>query len=266
MTIESALAAQLENSTAWRFSVALGVTFSPRFFCCTDPNELGIVDGKEPVAVISGGGTIVEGGSITFDGSDSYDPDGTVTGYNWSFGGGSPSSSTSSSQAVTFASAGTYTISLTVEDGTGLRSVPAKKQIQVVTAEEAFGGALAGGVYAAMETGVQYTEDSGQSWATRQGGLSGDGLKVRDLSQDPATFGLPNQSTVWWAATDGGLYVSIDGGQNWAQSDATDLFVSLQWFGDILYAAANPAAGTPTIYWANVSTARTGGAARWSEV
>jgi PKD repeat protein len=52
--------------------------------------------------------------SVAFDASDSYDPDGLVTSYRWSFGDGT----SGSGMFVThvYAAAGTYTVQLTVED------------------------------------------------------------------------------------------------------------------------------------------------------
>lgn len=57
------------------------------------------------------------GVAMTFNGSGSSDPDGTITSYTWSFGDG-----TSGSGAVAnhvYATAGTYTVTLTVRDDDG---------------------------------------------------------------------------------------------------------------------------------------------------
>ncbi len=52
-----------------------------------------------------------------FDGSASWDSDGLVTGYSWSFGDGSTGSGVTPSH--TYASPGDYTVTLTVTDNTG---------------------------------------------------------------------------------------------------------------------------------------------------
>lgn len=54
---------------------------------------------------------------ITFDSSDSYDPDGEIVSYDWDFGDGD----TASAQVVThtYSSAGDYTVTLTVTDNGG---------------------------------------------------------------------------------------------------------------------------------------------------
>jgi hypothetical protein len=64
--------------------------------------------------------TITAGQSVSFSGSGS-DPDGTISAYAWTFPGGSPgSSSTANPGSVTYASAGTFTATLTVTDNAGL--------------------------------------------------------------------------------------------------------------------------------------------------
>ena len=55
--------------------------------------------------------------TVTFDGSGSSDPDGTIASYSWNFGDGGNSTGANSSHA--YASAGTYTATLTVTDNAG---------------------------------------------------------------------------------------------------------------------------------------------------
>jgi PKD repeat protein len=55
--------------------------------------------------------------SCVFDGSDSRDPDGTITSYEWDFGDGTTASG--AQQPKTYASAGTRTVRLTVTDDRG---------------------------------------------------------------------------------------------------------------------------------------------------
>ncbi|MEE8104605.1 MAG: PKD domain-containing protein [Planctomycetota bacterium] len=58
-----------------------------------------------------------EGGSISFDGSGSSDPDGTIVSYAWTFGDGNTASGASVNH--TYADNGSYTVTLTVTDDTG---------------------------------------------------------------------------------------------------------------------------------------------------
>ena len=55
-----------------------------------------------------------DGLSVAFDASASTDADGTITGYQWSFGDGT--TGTGAAVAHTYATAGTYTVALTVTD------------------------------------------------------------------------------------------------------------------------------------------------------
>ena len=54
----------------------------------------------------------------SFDGSGSSDPDGTVASYSWNYGDGSPAD-TGVKPTHTYATAGTYTVTLTVTDNQG---------------------------------------------------------------------------------------------------------------------------------------------------
>jgi hypothetical protein len=203
---------KLSGATAWRFRARLRQKFTPRFFCCTDPNELGISDGKEPVAVLEATpNPVFPGDNVSFDGSNSYDADGSVTGYAWTFESGTPSSSSSASGTVSWADPGVYEVTLVVTDGTGKKSAVARVAMVVLDP----GGAY----FIATSTGVYFTDDGGQNWTAKNTGLSGDALAVNDIKIDPATQHLAHARKTIWIATDGGLYVSNDGGGNWVQKD-----------------------------------------------
>ena len=62
---------------------------------------------------------------VTFNASQSYDPDGTIVNYEWNFG----DSATSTGKIVThkYASSGTYTVSLKVTDNDGLTATETKE-------------------------------------------------------------------------------------------------------------------------------------------
>ncbi len=64
--------------------------------------------------------TPTAGAPVTFYGYNSYDPDGYITGYLWSFGDGSTLNTTGCCPTHTYASIGNYTVSLTVTDNAGL--------------------------------------------------------------------------------------------------------------------------------------------------
>lgn len=236
---------QLKGATGWRFGAELGPTFTPVFFCCTNPNQLSIVDGKEPVAVIDvSPNPAFVGNTITLDGSDSYDPDGTVTGYQWTIPGGTPSSSTAASLTATWAAPGEYQITLIVTDGTGLRSAPARVVIQIQQ--------TAGEYYIAADTGLFYTFNGGVDQIQLF-----DVSPVNAVTVSPSTYNLTAPERIVWIATNTGVFGSVDGGITWLES--TPPTVSNKW-GD------SPAPDTADFTWHSILL---GGAAlyvigRWS--
>ena len=72
---------------------------------------------QPPVANAGGPYSGVPGQNTVFNGSGSFDPDGSVASYSWSFGDGGTASVASPTHA--YASAGTYTVTLTVTDNLG---------------------------------------------------------------------------------------------------------------------------------------------------
>jgi len=79
------------------------------------------VSNRPPVASFTESATMVlTGETIQFDASSSYDPDGTISSYLWSFGDGS----TGTGKIVDhwYADDGTYTVTLTVVDNDGAKT------------------------------------------------------------------------------------------------------------------------------------------------
>lgn len=79
---------------------------------------------KEPTAKISvdPNKTVDTGAELTFDGSNSEDPDGSIDTYDWDFDADdSDTSVTGSGETAnhTYNNTGTYTVTLTVTDGGG---------------------------------------------------------------------------------------------------------------------------------------------------
>ena len=63
---------------------------------------------------------------ITFDASASYDPDGNITNYEWSFGDGNITNTTEETILHSYSSEGNYTVNLTVTDDGGLTNSTSK--------------------------------------------------------------------------------------------------------------------------------------------
>lgn len=72
---------------------------------------------QPPVADAGGSYSGIMGQNTLFSGAGSFDPDGQIAGYSWSFGDGGTASGASPTHA--YASAGTYTVTLTVSDNLG---------------------------------------------------------------------------------------------------------------------------------------------------
>lgn len=201
---------RLRTPTAWRFEATLGQVFTPRFFCCTDPNDLGLAEGKNPVAVIElSPNPALVGESVSFDGSNSYDPDGSIVGYEWTFESASTLSSASASGTNSWLTPGSYEVSLVVEDGTGLKSAPARVIIEVAEPVGAY--------FIGTSTGVYFTQDGGENFVAKNDGLTGDALTVNDVKIDPWTQHLPHGQKTVWIATGDGVYASNDGGDSWTK-------------------------------------------------
>ena len=72
-----------------------------------------------PVARLTGPTSAQATLGLTFDGSTSSDPDGTIAGWRFDFGDGSPAVTGMNTATHAFAAAGTYTVTLTVTDNQG---------------------------------------------------------------------------------------------------------------------------------------------------
>jgi PKD repeat protein len=75
--------------------------------------------GTPPTADAGGPYTGTVGVNVSFDGSGSSDPDGTIVLYNWDFDDGNTDSSSRPTTGNTYASSGSYTVTLTVTDDDG---------------------------------------------------------------------------------------------------------------------------------------------------
>ena len=126
----------------------------------------------------------------SFDGSTSTDPDGTITGYAWTFGDNATGSGVKTTH--TYAAGGTYTVSLKVTDnagGTNTVSHPitvAAASVLPTYASIANATKLAAGYYRTTLAHTTVTPTNGWSWSTYTQGLQtlfgqvGDQLYLND--------------------------------------------------------------------------------------
>jgi len=167
---------------------------------------------KEPVAVISvTPTTICVNDSITYDGTSSFDPDGAITGYSWVFGDGG--SSLAGSGTHQYTTAGTYTVTLTVTDGTGLQgSASAQVVVNAPAIGEIFlGHELAGPYY------QEFSSCSDANWQSRATGLTGNWLNIRDLKLNPFKRFKRVGAREIWIATQAGVAYSTNDMVTWTQ-------------------------------------------------
>jgi subtilisin family serine protease len=98
--------------------------------------------------------------TCSFDGSASSDPDGSITGYAWSFGDGVSGSGVTASR--TYAAGGTYNVTLTVTDNAGATGT----QTRSVTVSAPSTGGITLSVNAYKVSGVQH---AGLTWTGASG-------------------------------------------------------------------------------------------------
>lgn len=91
---------------------------------------------QPPVATINAPAanvTVTQGGTVNFMGSGTDPNNNLPLTYSWNFGGGAPNSTLQNPGAVTFNTAGTFTVTFTVTDSLGLASTPVTRTVTVTT-------------------------------------------------------------------------------------------------------------------------------------
>jgi PKD repeat protein len=157
--------------------------------------------------------TIAAGQTVSFSGSGT-DPDNNLPlAYAWNFGGGAINSALQNPGAVTFANAGTFTVSFTVTDGLGLADPT--PDTRVITVTGGAGNQAPNGVIATPAGNVTIT--AGQSVSFTGNGTDPDnnlpltyawnfgGGAANSTAQNPGlvTFATAGTFTVSFTVTDG---------------------------------------------------------------
>ncbi|MEI6171908.1 MAG: PKD domain-containing protein, partial [bacterium] len=106
--------------------------------------------------------------SVSFDASDSYDPDGVVTSYRWSFGDGTSGSGMYPTH--TYAQPGTYPVQLTVEDR---RQATGTATAEIVARAGTNYAIIIGIAAYARISPLDYTDDDAEAVAQRLVSLPG---------------------------------------------------------------------------------------------
>jgi PKD repeat protein len=87
-----------------------------------------------PVAAAGGPGSAVVGESVTFDGTGSHDPDGSIIDHLWEFGDGTAKTGAVVTHA--YRSTGSFAVTLTVTDISGRANASAFDELQVTVLED----------------------------------------------------------------------------------------------------------------------------------
>jgi PKD repeat protein len=90
-----------------------------------------LVKNRPPVAVISVSEPVMTNESVLFDASSSYDSDGTIISYTWSFGDGTATEGVTATHSYT--NSGVYSVILAVEDNDGASN---QKKLTIYVTEE----------------------------------------------------------------------------------------------------------------------------------
>ncbi|MEA5117249.1 MAG: PKD domain-containing protein, partial [Propionicimonas sp.] len=156
--------------------------------------------------------------TASFDGSASSDPDGTVASYAWEFG--DTQTGTGVSPTHSYASSGTYTVTLTVTDDNGATDSVAK-QITVTApsalAKDSFersvpsgwGAAESGGAWTIATGAARFSVSGGQGRVTLSNPGSGYTALLGSVSTTQADMSF--DLSVDKPATGGGLYLGAIG-------------------------------------------------------
>ncbi|MBC7170107.1 PKD domain-containing protein, partial [Candidatus Bipolaricaulota bacterium] len=111
---------QKRYSAAGTYTVALTVTDNRGATATTTRTVVVTPPNQPPTASFTFSPTNPDPGqNVTFNASGSSDPDGTIVSYAWSFGDGTTSTVTTANVTKAYASAGLYTVTLTVTDNLG---------------------------------------------------------------------------------------------------------------------------------------------------
>ena len=111
-----------------------------------ESDTITVLSSSPPTAVFHAPATAQTGQSVTFDASESKPADGAqIADYQWKFGDGTTDETQSPTDTHTYATPGTYTVTLTVRDNDTQKSTPVSQTIAVSSPASSGGGNNGGG-------------------------------------------------------------------------------------------------------------------------
>lgn len=120
---------------AGNYPVTLTVCDDSETSCHCDSQALSVFINEPPVADAGGDVSVCSGELVVFNGSRSFDPEGSILRYWWDFGDGSPEADGVVSPTHTYDKSGVYTATLTVTDDSGLECNTSSDKIVVTVSE-----------------------------------------------------------------------------------------------------------------------------------
>ncbi|MBJ6765490.1 PKD domain-containing protein [Myxococcaceae bacterium JPH2] len=217
---------------------------------------------------------------LTFDGATSSDPDGTVARYRFDFGDGQPVMDGTAAQAShTFASAGTYTVTLTVTDNDGMTAstpltltVSAYMHRPVVLAEgrERYGiscrlamrGAVAHLAYlSTLHNALWYATVTNGVFAAEL--VEGLGLGTGGIPGDHIALAVASDGTPHLAYTrvGQGVWYATKTASGWLH-ERVDTATTASWDNEVSLALDPAQSDRPTLVWTAAQTGSSGSVAR----
>jgi len=157
-----------------------------------------VVENKSPtVSATADANTIIAGESVTFDASDSTDPDGEIVQYIWNFGDGATDNVAGAVVTHTYAFPGKYLVTVTVVDDKGGRTTnwnaPIRVEVLHPTVEEIT------------------NETQPYAVAASSGDIIESGTKVDFDASSSAAYAViwDEEAEEWTAAMDSGFIASL---------------------------------------------------------